>query len=83
MLLAQEIIRAIRLRSKWHSVVAKLDMAKADDRVSWIVLTKVMRKFGFYEFIIDMVWRLLSNNWYSIIINGKQNGFFQSGRGLK
>ncbi|XP_015160416.1 uncharacterized protein [Solanum tuberosum] len=30
-----------------------------------------------------MVWRIMSNNWYSIIVNGKRYGFFQSTRGLK
>lgn len=54
-LLTQEIVRDIRLRSKWYNVVVKLDMAKAYDRVSWIFLTKVLRKFGFAERIIDMV----------------------------
>lgn len=38
---------------------------------------------GFAKSFIDMVWRLLSNNWYSIIINGQPNGFFHSTRGLK
>uniref|UniRef100_A0A0V0HQK7 Putative ovule protein n=1 Tax=Solanum chacoense TaxID=4108 RepID=A0A0V0HQK7_SOLCH len=32
-LLAQEIIRDIGIRNKWHNVVVKLDMAKAYDRV--------------------------------------------------
>lgn len=53
------------------------------DRVSVIFLTKVMRRFGFGERLIDIVWRILSNNWYSIIINGQTHGFFQSSRGLK
>jgi len=51
--------------------------------VSWIFLTKVLRKFGFSEFIIDMVWRLISNNWYSILVNEISQGFFTSMRGLK
>lgn len=57
------------------NVVVKLDIEKAYDRVSWIFLTKVLRKFGFSEVIIDMVWRLIFNNWYSVIINGKSYGF--------
>lgn len=61
-LLAQEIIRDIYRRSQNVNVVVKLDMAKAYDRVSWIFLTKVLRRFGFAEPIIDMVWRLVSNN---------------------
>ncbi|WMV14216.1 hypothetical protein MTR67_007601 [Solanum verrucosum] len=82
-LLAQEIIRDIYLRNKHINVVVKLDMAKAYDRVSWIFLTKVLRKLGFAEVIIDMIWRLVSNNWYSVLINGRSHGFFRSTRGLK
>ncbi|KAK6791733.1 hypothetical protein RDI58_010814 [Solanum bulbocastanum] len=61
-LLAQEIIRDINKRNKNHNVVVKLYMTKVYDRVSWIFLTKVMRAFGFDKRIIDMVWRLMSNN---------------------
>lgn len=82
-LLAQELIRDLRRKKKNHNVVVKLDMAKAYDKVSWIYLTKVMRKFGFNERIIDMVWRLISNNWYSIIINARSYDFFNSSTGLK
>lgn len=30
-----------------------------------------------------MVWRLISNNGHSILVNGQPNGFFKSTRGLK
>lgn len=41
-LLTQEIITDIRLRSKsGPNVVIKLDMTKAYDRLSWLFLTKV------------------------------------------
>jgi len=64
-------------------VVIKLDMAKAYDMVSWSYTCLVMRRMGFGEMIIDMIWRLMSNNWYSIIINGSRHGFFHPTRGLK
>ena len=32
---------------------------------------------------IDMVWRVMAKNRYSIIVNGKRYGFFHSTRGLK
>jgi len=82
-LLAQEIIRDINRRNKYHNVVVKLDMAKAYDRVSWKFLVRVMRNFGFAERIIDMIVRLISNNWYSVLMNGQSFGFFQSTRGIK
>lgn len=82
-LLAQEIIKDISKRNKNVNVVVKFDMEKTYDRVFWIFLTKVLRQFGFSEVIIDMVWRLVSNNWYIVVLNGKTHGFFKSTRGLK
>lgn len=38
---------------------------------------------GFNEKFIDMIWRLLANNWYSILFNGRSKGFFYSNRGVK
>lgn len=43
----------------------------------------MLRSFGFNETFIDIIWRLLSNNWLFIIINGKPPGFFHSSRELK
>lgn len=82
-LLAQEIIREIRLRTKSANVVIKLDMTKAYDRLSWLFITKVLRKLGFNEVIIAMVYRLLSDNWSSVLLNGQAKGFFKSTRGVK
>ncbi|XP_049393529.1 uncharacterized protein LOC125857915 [Solanum stenotomum] len=61
-LLAQEIIGDINKRKKNTIVVVKLDMTKAYDRVSWVFLTKVMRKFGFSEVIIDMSYGLFQSS---------------------
>nr|XP_027127775.1 uncharacterized protein LOC113743906 [Coffea arabica] len=58
-------------------------MAKAYDRVSWLFLLQVLRRFGFGERWIDMIWRLISNVWFSVLINGSPCGFFQSTRGLR
>lgn len=82
-LLTQEIVTDIRKRGRPTNVVIKLDMTKAYDRVSWLYLTRVMRKIGFNDVIVDMVWRLLANNWYSILLNGQSHGFFHSTRGVK
>ncbi|KAH0698682.1 hypothetical protein KY284_012897 [Solanum tuberosum] len=76
-LLTQEIVRDINRRNKFHNVVVKLDMEKAYDRVSWKYLVRVLRKFGFSERIIDMVVRVISNNWYSVIMNGQNFGLKQ------
>lgn len=51
-------------------------MVKACDRVSWFFPMKVLRRMGFSNQFIDIIWRLLSNNYYSLLINGKSYGFF-------
>ena len=82
-MLAQEVIQGIKLPKEGKNVVIKLDMSKAYDRVSWTYTCLVLRKMGFGELFIDRIWRIMSNNWYSVVINGKRHGFFHSTRGLK
>ncbi|XP_075088070.1 uncharacterized protein LOC142170146 [Nicotiana tabacum] len=83
-LLTQEIVTDIRLRTKaGPNVILKLDMTKAYDRISCLFLTKVLRKMGFTERLIGIVFGLVSYNWYSILINGQAHGFFKSSRGVK
>lgn len=62
-LLTQEIIIGIRLRTKaGPNIVIKLDMTKVYDRLSWLFLTKVLRKMGFCERFIVLVFEIVSNN---------------------
>ena len=56
-LLALEMCSALGKKVRGSNVVLKLDMAKAYDRVSWNFLIQVMRRLGFGEQWLDMVWR--------------------------
>lgn len=62
-LLTQKIVADIRKKGKPSNVVIKIEMAKAYDRISWLFLTKVLRQMRFAEGFIDMIFRLVSNNW--------------------
>ena len=75
-MLAQEIIHHIKKPNIGSNVIIKLDIAKAYDRVSWSYICLILRKIGFNEVFIDMVWRIMSNNQYSIIVNSKRYDFF-------
>lgn len=77
------MLQILEKKGKPDNVVIKLDMAKAYDRVSWFFLMKVLRKMGFSNDLVDIIWRLISNNWYSVLINGQSHGFFHSTRGVK
>ncbi|XP_075108822.1 uncharacterized protein LOC142180675 [Nicotiana tabacum] len=83
-LLTQDIVTDMRLRTKaGPNVVIKLDMMKAYDRLSWLFITKVLRKTGFSERFIGLVFDFVGNNWYSVLINGQPHSFFKSSRGVK
>ncbi|XP_027090440.2 uncharacterized protein [Coffea arabica] len=82
-LLAQELVTDMKRGNRGGNVILKLDMMKAYDRVSWPFLLQVMRRFGFSETWIDMIWRLISNVWFSVIVNGLPQGFFKATRGLR
>ncbi|XP_060216473.1 uncharacterized protein LOC132643957 [Lycium barbarum] len=58
-------------------------MSKAYNRVDWDFLKNVFTRFSFSDTWIDMVLRLVSGNWYSILINSHRRGFFHSTRGSK
>lgn len=65
------------------NVMLKLDMAKAYDRLNWAFLIQVLRSFGFREHFIDMMWRLISNCYFSVLVNGQPCGYFKATRGLR
>ncbi|XP_070035134.1 uncharacterized protein [Nicotiana tomentosiformis] len=59
-LLAQEITQNINHRNCDSNIIIKIDMEKAYDRMSWKFLIFVMRKFGFSEEWIDIIWDLVN-----------------------
>lgn len=46
-------------------------------------MTKILENFGFDGDVVDKIWRLVANNWYSVLINGQAHGFFHSIREVK
>ncbi|XP_071939807.1 uncharacterized protein [Coffea arabica] len=82
-LLAQDLVSSIGRAARRGNVALKLDMMKTYDRVVWPFLINVLRTFGFGERWVDMVWRLISNVWFSVVVNGSSYGFFKSTRGFR
>lgn len=58
-------------------------MSKAYDRVEWIFSSGFFANMVFLKFLVDLIYRSLCNNWYSIHINGDKTRFFTSSRGLR
>lgn len=64
-------------------MMVKLDMAKAFDWVSWRNLDLLLQRLGFSTRLVQILINNLRVTRCSILINGKQAGFFPVGRGVK
>lgn len=82
-LLAQEMIHKLDSNRKGRNVIFKLDLAKAYDRIPWLFILKVLRKFGFGEQFNELIWSLIYNYCYFVLVNGKLGDFFKSTRGVR
>ncbi|XP_027158364.1 uncharacterized protein LOC113759985 [Coffea eugenioides] len=82
-LLAQEHANELDRRLEVPNLLLKLDMEKAYDRVEWSFLLFMLRSFGFQEPAVDLIFRLVANNWFSVLVNGEPAGFFKSTRGVR
>ncbi|CAL1353160.1 unnamed protein product [Linum trigynum] len=70
-------------RVKRGFFAAKLDMAKAYDRVEWHFLRRVMEKLGFERHWINMIMECVSTVTYSVLVNGHQTRSITPSRGLR
>ena len=78
----QEGLHSIHSRAL-KSVVLKIDLSKAYDRVSWTYLRVVLSKMGFAGSFISWVMSSLSSISFALLINGAASPFFKFGRGLR
>lgn len=65
-----EVIHSMH-NKKTPTMVMKLDMEKAYDRVSWFFLDMVLVKFGFHEVWRKWIMECISTPMLSISINGE------------
>ncbi|EOY17514.1 Uncharacterized protein TCM_042330 [Theobroma cacao] len=82
-LLAQELIGKLNTKSRGGNLALKLDMMKAYDKLDWSFLFKVLQHFGFNGQWIKMIQKCISNCWFSLLLNGRTEGYFKSERGLR
>ena len=61
----------------------KLDMSKANNRVEWIFLEKIMEKLGFDRRCISLICSCIKSVSFSVLVNGEPHGNFTPNRGLR
>ena len=75
--------RLKRSKRKYGSMAVKLDMAKVYDRVEWVFVVEMIRRLGFSEKWISLIFRCISSVSYSFLLNGVISGNIKPSRGLR
>eukprot|EP00253_Pinus_taeda_P031439 PITA_31439 len=79
---AQEAIHSIWTKHL-KSILLKIDLSKAFDRVSWLYIKMILIHLGFPHQLITWIMACITSPTYSILINGAASHFFHSERGLR
>lgn len=80
--LAQEAIHSIWSKHL-KSIILKIYLSKAFDRVSWLYIKMILIHLGFPYPYISWIMACITNPSFSILINGSASPFFHSERGLR
>ncbi|KAL9673369.1 hypothetical protein QQ045_029625 [Rhodiola kirilowii] len=81
--LAHDLTHELNEKSRGGNVIISIDMTKAYDKVSWSFLISMLRHLRFNENWCDLIFRCISNCWYSVLWGGKMHGYFKSSQGVR
>jgi len=84
-LIAHEAIHSLKSHPAFStsSMVVKIDMSKAYDRVEWSFLREMLQLLGFNNLWISWIMGCVTSVTYSILINGQPFGFIRPERGIR
>lgn len=83
-IIVQELIHSLsRRKGRTGSMVAKIDLEKAYDRIEWPFLEEVLKIVGFNSKLLTIVMGCITSTQLSVIWNGEQLDPFMPGRGLR
>jgi len=83
-IIAQEIIHSFNLKNwKQNAFFLKLDLAKAFDRIEWNFIVNALKRQGFKDNFIRLIYNCISTTTMSAIINGEPAPSFHPQRGVR
>ncbi|CAM8972135.1 unnamed protein product [Rhodiola kirilowii] len=81
--LAHELTCHIHNGHRGGNIIMKIDMSKAYDRVSWLFLIRTLKAMGFNDRWCDLIFRNMSNCFYSVLWDDSSFGHFKSNQGVR
>lgn len=79
---AQEALHSIWSKHL-KSIILKIDLSKAFDRVSWLYIKMLLIHLGFPLPLINWIMSCVTTPTFNVLINGSASHFFHSERGLR
>lgn len=80
---AQEVVQNYHTRCKFPKCTIKIDIIKAFDSVYWRFMEHVLKAFLLPPPLVHWILSCISTLMFSIMINGKPQGYFHGRRRLK
>ena len=77
----QELIHSLKI-NKTPSMLIKLDMSKAFDKINWQYIRETLKAFAFHPTWIHWITSLISSSFFSILLNGTPTSTFKPSRGI-
>lgn len=81
-ILAHEMIHSLK-QTKSPSMLLKVDLAKAYDKVDWDYLKEILTTYGFSHDQVKWIGNIISSAFFSILVNGSPSDTFNPSRGLR
>ena len=81
-ILVHETIHSVK-NGKFQGILLKLDLSTNYDKLNWNFLVGVLRAFGFSDHWTDWVMKLVSLNFFYILVNETPSYPFQVSRGIR
>lgn len=83
-IIAQEIIHSFNLKSWKHKAfLLKVDLAKAFDRIEWHFIISALKRQGFSDKFVTLVYSCISSTSMAVNINGSLTDYFIPQRGIR
>lgn len=83
-ILLREVLHCFRMKNyKKAQFCLKVDLSKAFDRMQWSYLEEILPLYGFPAQVISWIMACVSSAEYTIILNGRGDGFFKPTCGLR
>lgn len=83
-IMLREVLYSFKLPSrKREEFCLKMDLSKAFDRMDWGFLESIMPLYGFPTKLISWIMACIRSAEFSVVINGRGDGFFKLASGLR